>query len=149
MLPCNFMVTNVAIWRPQFCFGFVCLHFCVRSFACFRKVSSNLCRMWDFTFISKCYMLGLKKNLDQQVCGACWQEVWWFTWARGSLLLFILCCLDKNLQWCCTYRRFHTDSRACCRCMLVCILYFSYCWNIRLEMCELCLSESGRIFMIM
>lgn len=43
-IPCNFMVGDVAIWRPQFCFGFVCLRFFVWEVMqlCFSKPSSDV-----------------------------------------------------------------------------------------------------------
>lgn len=56
MLPCNFMVRNVAILRPQFCFGFVCLCFCVRSYACFKNwalIFTGCGIFVDVTFASK------------------------------------------------------------------------------------------------
>ena len=43
-IPCNFMVGDVAILRPQFCFGFVCLRFVVWEVLhlCFSKPSSDV-----------------------------------------------------------------------------------------------------------
>lgn len=65
-LPCNFMVTNIAILRPQFCFGFVCLRFCVRSYVCFKNWTLIFTGCGIFVNVT----FGSKKhtNLEWQVC---------------------------------------------------------------------------------
>lgn len=58
------MVTSVPILGPQFCLGFVCLHFSARGFSCFLTRSSNFHRKWGFVNV----------RVVRQVPGVCWQE---------------------------------------------------------------------------
>lgn len=81
MLPCNFMVTNVAIFRPQFCFGFVCVFmYQLLHFELFEVFHG----MWDF--LKLCILC------DTSAGGRC---------AVGKTL-----CLEKGMVWLtCIWRR--------------------------------------------
>lgn len=120
MLPCNFMVTNIAIWRPQFCFGFVCLHFCDGCSVCFFFHRQVLIFTWCGLFIIPPCSTGKQQSASVRCAVGIGRRLDSFGALKPLITLSWLC---NKLQWCCTSTspNIKTISPTSTECICLCL----------------------------